>query len=124
MKREVWGISIGDNQLATALSNAQKIKVIHTVRQVAVPVSQTTPQVKKQFAQNFTADSKDVDRATAYDLQQFLISQGFLDEKYLTGQLGPRTKQAVILFQKANAISPANGYVGELTRQKINSLII
>ena len=39
-----------------------------------------------------------------------------------SGYFGPLTKAAVIKFQKDNAITPAVGYVGQITRTKLNDL--
>ncbi len=39
-----------------------------------------------------------------------------------TSTFGPATKAAVMKFQTANGISPVSGYVGPLTRAKLNSL--
>ena len=56
-------------------------------------------------------------------LQQFLKSQGqdIYPEGYVTGYFGSLTKAAVIRFQKKYGI-PSTGFVGILTRTKINSL--
>lgn len=39
-----------------------------------------------------------------------------------TSTFGPATKAAVMKFQSANGISPVSGYVGPLTRAKMNSM--
>ncbi len=54
-------------------------------------------------------------------LQTFLKSKGYFTENP-TGFFGTVTENAVIAFQKANNISPAAGYVGSITRAKINEL--
>jgi hypothetical protein len=123
--------AISDQQLQAALSNAASMKIVH---KTAAPINETpvqntgtnvyTPIPEGEeltiLGKNFNSDSNQVDSDTARALQQFLISAGFLDAKYLTGTLGPRTKQAVIDFQKANNISPASGYIGDQTRALIN----
>lgn len=53
------------------------------------------------------------------DVLQLQIRLGFVP-KYQTGYFGPITKAAVIAYQKANNISPAEGYVGPITRAKLN----
>lgn len=54
-------------------------------------------------------------------LQDFLISQSFLGGKS-TGYFGIKTLNAVRKFQKNHGIT-ANGYVGKITRDKINEII-
>jgi hypothetical protein len=58
-------------------------------------------------------------------LQNFLKNQGadIYPEGYVTGSFGNLTKQAVIKFQ-AKYIIPQTGYVGPITRNKINSMIV
>jgi len=57
-------------------------------------------------------------------LQQFLASQGqgIYPEGYVTGNFGNMTKNAVIKFQAKYSI-PQTGYVGPITREKINQLL-
>ncbi len=57
-----------------------------------------------------------------YELQDFLIDKGFLNGNS-TGFFGLLTLKAVKAYQKSGGISPT-GYVGLLTRQKINSEIM
>ena len=54
-------------------------------------------------------------------LQSFLKQKGYLNTEP-TGFFGTLTTKAVIAFQKANNITPAVGYVGSVTRAKIQSL--
>ena len=54
-------------------------------------------------------------------LQRFLQSGGYLSVEP-DGNFGPLTLQAVIAFQVANGISPANGYIGRNNRNIISSL--
>lgn len=54
-------------------------------------------------------------------LQSFLKQKGYLNTEP-TGFFGTLTTKAVIDFQKANNINPAVGYVGAVTRAKIQSL--
>lgn len=69
---------------------------------------------------NFGINTKDLNTDEILKLQLFLINNNFLAEKYLTGEFGSITKQAVVDFQNANNISPATGFVGDLTRELIN----
>jgi len=57
-------------------------------------------------------------------LQGFLKNQGLdiYPEGYVTGSFGNLTKAAVIRFQEKHAI-PGTGYVGQLTRAKINQIL-
>ena len=57
-------------------------------------------------------------------LQQFLSNQGtnIYPEGFVTGNFGNLTKQAVTNFQKKYGI-PQTGYVGIITRTKINQII-
>ncbi len=61
------------------------------------------------------------------ELQKYLNSHGYIIAKYGAGSLGkeitkfgPATKAALIKFQKANKIKPANGLFGPLTRGVVN----
>ncbi len=55
-------------------------------------------------------------------LQRFLRWKGFFTGE-CTDFFGPKTLSAVMAFQRANGLSPAAGFVGSLTRAKINSII-
>ncbi len=55
-------------------------------------------------------------------LQKFLIEESVYPEKLITGYFGPLTKKAVIRFQVKNAIEPASGFVGPITRSLIESI--
>lgn len=54
-------------------------------------------------------------------LQSFLISKGYLSG-VADGKFGPKTKAAVVAYQKANKISPT-GFVGPLTFASINKML-
>jgi len=54
-------------------------------------------------------------------LQNFLVQKGFLSG-VVDGKFGPKTKAAVIAYQKLNKINPT-GFVGPLTLANINKLI-
>lgn len=58
-------------------------------------------------------------------LQQFLKNQGasIYPEGLITGYFGPLTKSAVVRFQKTHGIA-GTGFVGPLTRAKINELLL
>ncbi len=49
-------------------------------------------------------------------LQQFLLADGMSIPARATGYFGAQTRSALVVFQKANGISPSTGYFGPLTR--------
>ncbi len=55
-------------------------------------------------------------------MQNLLISQGYLSSGNSTGNFGPLTYKAVRTFQSENSID-STGFVGPLTRGKMNALI-
>lgn len=73
------------------------------------------------FAKNLTLGSKGAD-VTA--LQNVLISGGFLKIAAPTAYFGPATKAAVIAWQKSASVSPASGFVGPLSRAKLNAAVV
>ena len=56
------------------------------------------------------------------DLQTFLTKQGVYSGP-ITTYFGLLTKKAVILFQQKNKITPPEGYVGQLTRAVIQTIL-
>ena len=87
----------------------------------SAPVVPSTPSGSYTFTQNLTIGSTGAD-VTA--LQQILVSKGHLvmPTGVSTGYFGSLTKAAVIKLQTAEGISPAAGYVGPITRAKLNSM--
>lgn len=55
------------------------------------------------------------------NLQLFLICHGFLSEGNAIGFFGPRTKTALMQFQKANGLA-AVGIFGPMTRAKVSEM--
>lgn len=55
-------------------------------------------------------------------LQERLAKEGFYTYPLFTGYFGEVTKAAVIAYQKAKKISPADGVVGPITRAKLNEV--
>ncbi len=89
--------------------------------------SASTKALPQVFTRTLKLNSKGVD---VKDLQKFLNSQGFSVAKKGPGSkgkettlFGPATKAAVIRFQKAYRITPANGVVGEKTRGKVEEVL-
>ncbi len=78
----------------------------------------TTPIV-----QNTTSALRDLEMGMNGEdvrkLQDFLISKSFTIAAGATGYFGSQTKDALIAYQKASAISPAAGYFGAQTRAYI-----
>ncbi len=56
---------------------------------------------------------------SVYELQNFLITQGLLKVN-ANGIFGPATRNAVIAYQASVGL-PATGFVGPMTREKINT---
>jgi hypothetical protein len=56
------------------------------------------------------------------ELQQLLTKLGFYNGP-VTGYFGNLTRRAVIKFQQTYGISPATGFVGPLTRGKLNQVV-
>jgi len=69
------------------------------------------------FAKNLTVGSRGDD---VKQLQSILIAGGYLKLATPTDWFGPMTKAAVIAWQKAVGITPTSGYVGPLSRAKLN----
>lgn len=83
------------------------IPLTTSAQTVALPCTITT---------NLTVGSSGSDVSC---LQTFLSSKGFGDGT-VTGYFGSLTKSAVASYQASVGISPADGYVGPITRAKIN----
>jgi peptidoglycan hydrolase-like protein with peptidoglycan-binding domain len=91
----------------------------------ALPVSVSPPATlpvsqKVQLTQNLQLGSSG---SQVIALQQFLIAKGYLvlPSGVQPGLFGALTRTAVIKYQIANSISPAAGFVGLVTRSKINA---
>jgi peptidoglycan hydrolase-like protein with peptidoglycan-binding domain len=69
---------------------------------------------------NLTVGSRGVEVVA---LQNFLVGEGFLTipNGLAKGYFGQLTKSAVIRYQAASGLSEKDGYVGPLTRSKINA---
>lgn len=121
--------AIGNGQIEAAITQAQMMKINHGPRRAdiqnpQVVVSQNgmgQTMTSGTITANFGENTQNIDANNVLVLQKYLVAKGFLKEKYVTGEFGPITKQAVKDFQVANNISPATGFVGDLTRQIINN---
>lgn len=130
--------AIGNGQLEAALINAQNMTIERGPRKADM---QATPevenniknaiqadmsgkmQIRGMISANFGENTENVDANNVFILQTYLAANGYLKDKYVTGEFGAITKQAVKDFQIANNIEPASGFVGDMTRQKINAAI-
>jgi hypothetical protein len=82
--------------------------------------STTTTSANYDFTSNLTVGSTG---AQVTELQQFLISSGYLTAVSApTGYFGSLTQAALGKYQAAHGISPTAGYFGPITRAYINSL--
>ena len=94
-----------------ATTTTQQVKVAsQTILSTSTPVF--------VFNQNLSLGMRGND---VVQLQLLLQKSGYLStDTTATGYFGMLTKNAVIAFQQANNISPAQGFVGLITRTKIN----
>lgn len=58
-------------------------------------------------------------RAFVREVQRLLARAGYFDAKEFDGRLGPRTRDAIIRFQKANGLNPD----GRMTPELYNRLV-
>ena len=70
------------------------------------------------FINNLTLGSHGNDVAV---LQKFLIAGGYLNVPTTTNFFGPLTKKALETWQAATGITPASGFFGPLSREKMNA---
>jgi|GEM_PF-4351808 len=130
--------AIGNGQLEAALINAQNMTIERGPRKADM---QASPEIENNIrniiqadrenkmtvvgtiSANFGENTENIDTNNVLILQTYLAANGYLKEKYITGEFGAITKQAVKDFQIANGIDPASGFVGDMTRQKINAAI-
>lgn len=83
---------------------------------------EVNPSVGRGITVNLTLGSRGDD---VVRLQNFLISKGYLTiaTGVAKGYFGPTTRTAVVKYQVANNLSEKEGYVGPITREKINAEI-
>lgn len=84
----------------------------------AQDIGVTTPTTDFSFTRNLTMGSRGND---VFVLQQFLIASQFLKIATPTGYFSTRTKDAVILWQRAMGVTPPLGFFGLLSRGKISA---
>ncbi len=82
-----------------------------------VSISTSTQNIVPQFSRNL---GKGMRGSDVLQLQSLLQKFGYLTASTtLTTYFGPLTQKAVILFQLANSITPAQGFVGSITQAKL-----
>lgn len=123
-----WGASWGNNGTGWFYYDEMEKDLIECGTNVDLPDDwlthvQSLPPAA-QFSHNFTADLKlgmksDEVRALQIALK---IEGTFPSSIAETGYFGPVTQAAVIGFQHKYGLTPAVGFCGPLTRQKLNSL--
>lgn len=99
------------------------------IQQINAPKPSTPPVVANTqyaFNKNIAPGQKHTD---IKQLQIFLNSNGYIvaitgagSVGYETNTFGPATKSALKKYQKANGITPVNGFLGPKTRSVINKL--
>ncbi len=112
---------------------AKLFAVLAVVGLVASSVAVLAPQARAQtttiqtatavtaFYRDMTIGSTGAD-VTA--LQNWLISKGHAIPAGATGYFGAQTQAALARYQAANAIAPAVGYFGPVTRAHVNQAIV
>ena len=109
------------------------LKVTGVTKKIETPVLKRSTSTQALLTINATTTEKDIvtinsnlkygqRNSEIFALQDFLIDKGFLNGNS-SGFFGLLTFKAVKAYQKSVGINPT-GYVGLLTRQKINSEII
>jgi len=124
---------VGDTTIPTAQADTARVTVldqkaivasINTIKPASIVVSQDI-SVLNCVALTANLEVRATDEAGGVGpvrkLQNFLYQFRYLSETP-TGYFGEKTKEAVIKFQAEYGITPAQGYVGAITRAKINEL--
>lgn len=87
---------------------------------LSVPLVSSAATLATNFPRNLTLGTKGEDVSR---LQQFLTKDtSIYPEGLVTGYFGSLTQKAVVRFQQKNNITPTRGYVGPLTRAKLEVL--
>lgn len=108
-----------------------------TVAELQAMIAQLTAQIAAMGGQSGTFDETNTSATLTTNLtvgsrgaevtilQNFLVSKGFLTipNNLAKGYFGSLTKAAVIQYQVASGLSENAGYVGPITRAKINAML-
>ncbi|HWH07008.1 MAG TPA: peptidoglycan-binding protein [Candidatus Paceibacterota bacterium] len=104
----------------TTTTQAQQIAALQA--QIAALMAQLNALSGATTTAAFTRDlTIGASGADVTRLQQWLISRGYSIPAGATGYFGVQTQAAVAAYQRANAITPAVGYFGPITRAKVNA---
>ena len=95
--------------------NTRDFTILASQQSAQVPAA---TRLRYYFSSNMSLGMKNKDVEA---LQKILNLEGVYPENIVSGYFGSLTKKAAIAFQKKYNISPAAGYVGALTRAKLNS---
>lgn len=104
IKHALPATGIADQKTRTKLTSISKTRVIAK---------------KSSFYRDISLGAQGADVVA---LQTFLFAEGQYPQALFTGYFGPLTQQALARFQSANSISPANGYFGRATREKVEKI--
>lgn len=107
----------------TAVESMKSVKHLKPLTTISVPTITKTEPTKTTLSllsSIFGIGSNN--KSDVLTLQTFLSQHGYLDSKDVVGIFGPKTVEAVKKFQNDNNL-PMTGFVGTLTREKINFLI-
>ena len=89
-----------------------------STRAEGFPLSATTTGI--MFARDLSLGARGNDVMV---LQQFLITGGYLNLTATTDYFGPLTKAALRLWQTSAGVYPTSGFLGPLSRGKINAAL-
>ena len=84
-------------------------------------IKQKTPSLSYTFTKNLGVGLKN-DNEDVKNLQKILVLENLFPQNSVTGYFDEQTKVSVIQFQIKYKISPALGFVGSLTRAKLQEL--
>lgn len=118
----ISGLSFSRAEAADALS--YKIEALRT--QIASLTAELNSLLAEQgkgnggyvFKRNLTIGSQGDDVTV---LQKFLVGKGYLSKDNVSGYYGVATKTALAKYQLSVRISPADGYFGVITRNKVSA---
>ncbi|MBI2451253.1 MAG: carboxypeptidase regulatory-like domain-containing protein [Parcubacteria group bacterium] len=115
-----------DTKLADGLTYYYTVRSVDLAGNESINIEQISgsplpgeEKVKSTFLKNLRQGMKGED---VKNLQKILFEEGVYPDNIISGYFGSLTKKAVINFQKKYGLSPSLGFVGSLTRAKLNEL--